>query len=172
MYMYFTTGTRDFMEKLQARHADKGMILMHGGGQSLLLHETDGKKSAFQTPRRYEVVSSAGSLKEEGFFVYNNIPVTDEGRPIFEHRFSTDTGRIESQKGFTAYRLLRPLDSDTYIVMTEWEDAADYDRWKHSRDFKESPQSLDMNAFAGNTTHIFDSASYITTYIAKIDDKE
>jgi len=171
MYMYLTTGTRDFMEKLQERHANKGMILMHGGGQSLLLHETDGK-SVFQTPRRYEVISSAGGLKEEGYFVFNNVPVTDEGKPVFEHRFSLDSGRIESQNGFTAFRLLRPLDSDTYVVMTEWEDASDYDRWKHSQDFKESPQSVDMNAFADNTTHIFSSASYITTYIAKTVNKE
>lgn len=171
MYMYLTTGTRDFMEKLQERHANKGMILMHGGGQSLLLHETDDK-SVFQTPRKYEVVSSAGKLKEEGYFVYNNIPVTDEGRPIFEHRFSTSTGQLESQQGFIAFRLLRPLDSDTYIAITEWQDISDYDRWKHSREFKESPQSLDMKEFAGNTTHIFASASYITTYIAKTDDKE
>lgn len=171
MYMYLTTGTRDFMEKLQERHADKGMILMHGGGQSLLVHETDGK-SVFQTPRRYEVVSSFGKLMEEGYFVFNNIPVTDEGRPVFEHRFSGGGGRIESQQGFIAFRLLRPLDSDTYIVLTEWEDASDFDRWKHSPAFKESHQSTDMKEFAGNTTHIFSSASYITTYIAKTDDKE
>lgn len=171
MYIYLTTGTIDFMEKLQKRHVNEGMILMHGGGRSLLLHETDGK-SVFQAPRRYEVVSSAGKLEEEGYFVYNNIPVTDEGRPVFEHRFSTNTGQIESQKGFIAFRLLRPLDSDTYIVLTEWEDATDYDRWKHSQAFKESPQSLDMKEFADNMTHIFASASYITTYTAKNDDKK
>ncbi|MFS0688552.1 antibiotic biosynthesis monooxygenase [Sporosarcina sp. 179-K 8C2 HS] len=171
MYMYLTTGTRDFMEKLQKRHVNEKMILMHGGGQSLLLHETDGK-SVFQSPRRYEVISSAGSLKEDGYFVYNNVPVTDEGRPVFEHRFSSRDDRIESQKGFIAYRLLRPLDSDTYIVMTEWEEAVDYDRWKHSQVFKSSPLSVDMKEFAGNTTHIFSSASYITTYTAKTDDEE
>jgi heme-degrading monooxygenase HmoA len=166
--MYLTSGTIDFMEKLQKRHANEEMILMHGGGRSLLLHETDGK-SVFLAPRRYEVVSSAGKLKEEGYFVYNNIPVTDEGRPVFEHRFSTNTGKIESEKGFIAFRLLRPLDSDTYIVMTEWDDATDYDRWKNSSAFKESPQSLNMKDFAGNTTHIFASASYITTYTSKKD---
>ena len=89
MYMYFTAGTRDFMEKLQERHANKGMILMHGGGQSLLVHESDRKKSLFQTPRRYEVIGSVGNLAEDGYFVCNNVPVTDEGRPVFEHQFSS-----------------------------------------------------------------------------------
>ncbi|MGN7387168.1 antibiotic biosynthesis monooxygenase family protein [Sporosarcina sp. SAFN-015] len=171
MYMYLTSGTIDFMEKIQQRHSNEEMILMHGGGRSLLVHETEGK-SVFQAPRRYEVVSSAGKLKAEGYFVCNNIPVTDEGRPVFEHRFSTNTGKIESEKGFIAFRLLRPLDSDTYIVMTEWEDPIDYDRWKNSQAFKDSPHSLNMKEFAGNTTHIFASASYLTTYTAKTDTQE
>lgn len=171
MYVYFTTGTRDFMEKLQKRHANEMMVLMHGGGKSLLLHETDGK-SVFQTPRRYEVISSVGELKNEGYFVYTNVPVTDEGKPVFEHRFSTGSDRIENEEGFIAFRLLRPLDSDTYIVMTEWEEVSDYERWKHSPSFKDSPQSVDMNEFAGNTTHIFSSAAYVTTYIAKTEDND
>lgn len=164
MYMYMTTGTRDFMEKLQQRHSDKQMVLMHGSGQSLLIHETESK-SVFQTPRRYEVISSTGSITNKGYFVCNNIPVTDEGRPVFEHRFSSQGEQLETQQGFIAYRLLRPLDSDTYVVMTEWEEASDYDRWKNSPSFKFSHPSPDE--FADNTTHIFSSASYVTTYIAK-----
>lgn len=171
MYMYMTTGTRDFMEKLKERYSDKRMILMHGGGQSLLVHETEAK-SVFQTPRRYEVISSTGELKEEGYFVCNNIPVTDEGRPVFEHRFSSGNSKMGAQSGFIAFRLLRPLDSDTYIVLTEWEAASDFDRWKNSPAFKESHQSSDTKEFADNTTHIFASASYVTTYVAKIEETE
>ena len=37
------------------------MVVMHGEGNSLLLHETEGK-SVFQTPRRYEVIGSSGTL--------------------------------------------------------------------------------------------------------------
>ena len=63
-------------------------------GNSLLLHETAGK-TVFQTPRRYEVIGSSGTLQENGYFVFNNIPVTDEGRPIFEHRFKERAGAID-----------------------------------------------------------------------------
>ena len=62
------------------------MIAMHGTGNSVLLHETDGK-TVFQTPRRYEVINSSGTLQETGFFAFTHIPVTDEERPVFEHRF-------------------------------------------------------------------------------------
>jgi len=170
MYIYMTTGTRDFMGKIKEKHASKQMILMHGSGASLLLHETEGK-SVFQTPRRYEVISSAGNLQDEGYFVCNNIPVSDEGRPVFEHRFSTQAGTIESQPGFVAFRLLRPLDSETYIVMTEWNGPADFDRWKNSSAFKEAHDPEAAREFVDNTTHIFTSASYITTYTAKREDE-
>ncbi|WP_432357427.1 antibiotic biosynthesis monooxygenase family protein [Sporosarcina sp. UB5] len=171
MYMYVTTGTEDFMEQLQKRHANKGLILMKDVNQCLLLHETEGK-SIFQTPRRYEVIATAGELKEEGYFVFHNIPVTDESKPVFEHRFSASDTQIESEQGFLAFRLLRPLGSDTYVIMTEWEAASDYDRWTHSQSFQQSIFSADMNEFARDTTHIFSSAAYISTYVAKIDDDE
>ena len=52
----------------------------------------------------------------------------------------------------------------------EWQEPSDYDRWKNSQAFKESHQSADMKEFANSTTRIFSGASYITTYIAKVDD--
>ena len=53
--------------------------------------------------------------------VLNNIPVTPEGRPLFEARFKNRAGKIENQPGFKALRVLRPKDSDTYIVLTLWD---------------------------------------------------
>ena len=56
------------------------------------------KSRVFQTPRRYEVISSVGKLAEEGYFVCNNVPVTDEGRPVFEHQFSTAATGLKARK--------------------------------------------------------------------------
>ena len=36
-------------------------------------------------------------LQEDGYFVFNNIPVTDEGRPVFEHRFQMRAESIDDQ---------------------------------------------------------------------------
>ena len=80
-------------------------------------------------------------FKISGYFVFNNIPVTDEGRPVFEHRFTERAGAIESELGFIAFRLLRPLDSDTYIVMTEWSESTYYTRWKNSSSFDKAHSS-------------------------------
>lgn len=166
MYMYMTTGTRDFMETIKDKYAHETMLLMHGSGNSLLVHETEAK-SVFQTPRRYEVISSTGQLHEEGFFALKNITVTDEGRPVFEHRYSIMDDNLTAQSGFIAFRLLRPLDSDTYILLTEWEQSSDYDRWQNSAAFAASTHSTNLKQFADNTTHIFSSAPYVTTYVAK-----
>lgn len=160
MNIYMTSGTPDFMESLKNKYVSEGLIAMHGDGNSLLLHETAGK-TVFQTPRRYEIISSTGTLQENGYFVFNNIPVTDEGRPVFEHRFTERAGTIESELGFIAFRLLRPLDSDTYIVLTEWSEITYYTRWKNSTSFGEAHAGVD------NTPHIFSSAPYVTTYMTR-----
>ena len=68
------------------KYPNEAMILIHGEGNSVLIHETE-RKSVFATPRKFEVLDSVNDLEERGFFVFNNIPVTDEGRPVFEHRF-------------------------------------------------------------------------------------
>lgn len=73
----------------------------------MLIHETEGN-SLFHEPRPYEVLDAVGLLGGE-FIVCNNIPVTDEGRPLFEHRFNQRARLIEKEPGFVAIRVLRPL---------------------------------------------------------------
>lgn len=166
MNIYMTSGTPEFMESLKEKYAAESLIAMHGHGNSLLLHETVGK-TVFQTPRRYEVISSSGTLQDNGYFVFNNIPVTDEGRPVFEHRFTELTGAIESELGFIAFRLLRPLDSDTYIVLTEWSDSTHYTRWENSSAFDKAHSSNHAEVGVDTSLHIFSSAPYVTTYTTK-----
>ncbi len=99
MYIYLTSGTGDFLEQVRKKHQNQEMILIHGEGNSVLIHETEGK-SVFATPRKFEVLDSVNNLEERGFFVFNNIPVTDEGRPVFEHRFLNRARVIEDEPGF------------------------------------------------------------------------
>jgi heme oxygenase (mycobilin-producing) len=162
-----TSGTPAFMASLRNKYAKEMMIAMHGKGNSLLLHETAGK-TVFQTPRRYEVIASSGTLEEEGYFVFNNIPVTEEGRPVFEHRFKKLANAFNAEPGFIAFRLLWPLKSDTYIVMTEWSADTYYTMWKNSSSFKDAHFTDLSEVGVDNIQHIFTSASYVTTYTAKV----
>ncbi|MEK3935528.1 antibiotic biosynthesis monooxygenase [Sporosarcina sp. FSL W7-1349] len=170
MNIYMTSGTPEFMEKLREKHAKERMFVMHGQGNTILLHETEGK-SVFQTPRRFEVIGASGELKENGYFALNNINVMDEGRPVFEHHYKTQQNAVDGEPGFLAFRLLRPLDSDTYVLLTEWSEARFYDLWKESKAY-ERIHEIDRARVGTDRPHIFTSAPYTATYTAKMKDEE
>ncbi|WP_040287126.1 antibiotic biosynthesis monooxygenase family protein [Sporosarcina koreensis] len=169
--IYTTRGTVDFMEKVKEKYPDEKMILMNGSGTSLLLHETEGK-TVFQTPHKYEVIAELGQLQDRGFFAMNNVPVSDEGKPVFEDRFKKDYGKMADAAGFTAYRLLRPIGSDTYVILTEWEDAKAFDMWRHTPAFKDAYDTSTMDAHAGPAVHIFTSAPYLSLYSSVSDEED
>lgn len=171
MNLFMTTGTYEFLKKLRDKHATETMVLMQGENTTLLLHETDGK-TIFQTPRRFEVVDGTGKFREKGFFVMNNIPVADEGRPVFEHRFKNRAGAIENEPGYIAFRVLRPVGSDTYVVLTEWESPAFYEKWKESQAFAKAHAKPSEEGPEKPRANIFSGSSYVTTYKAKPEEEQ
>lgn len=160
MNVYITTGTYDFLEKIKTKYSNENMILMQNGQHSLLLHETD-EKSVFEVPRKYEVVDGSGDLVNKGLAVFNNVPVTDEGRPVFEYRFKERIPSITKVPGFQAIRLLRPLKGDTYVGFTLWENEKAYSDWKHSNSYEEA-QKADSEA---EFKSIFSGQAYFTQYV-------
>lgn len=168
MNIYMTTGTIDFMEKVKEKHSGENILLMNGSGHTLLLHETGGK-SVFQTPRKYTVAGSFGELSEPGYFAMDNIAVTDEGKPIFEHRFKQTGEQLQDIPGFIAFRLLRPAGSDTYIILTEWSDKRLYEIWSSTPAHK----ALFTDSFkgaGGHAAHIFASAPYTALYKTPVEE--
>lgn len=170
MNIFLTSGTMDFMESLQKQFDHENMIVMHGSGNSILLHETAGK-TLFQTPHRYEVIGSFGTLQKEGFFALNHIPVTDEGKPIFEHRFQSRADTISAESGLIAFRFLRPINSDTYIVFTQWTEKHHFETWKKSPTYAHVHITDESGVGLDKRPHIFTSAPYLTTYKSKQEEK-
>lgn len=160
----------DFMEALQLKFATDNMIVMHGAGNSILLHETLGP-TRFNSPQTYEVIYSKGTLQEPGFFSFNYMPVTEEGKPIFEHQFKKDAHLIEKEPGFIALRLLKPTHLDTYIVLTEWENTRRFNTWKFSHSYKHILEESATGTNLANTPHLFSSAPYVATYKTKEEDE-
>ncbi|KIL73051.1 antibiotic biosynthesis monooxygenase family protein [Bacillus badius] len=165
MNIFITTGTYNFMKQLQEKHASENIIFMENAEGATLLHETNSKKTLFQSPRKYEVIDASGELADHGFVVCNNIPVTDEGRPIFEYRFKGRARAIENTPGFIAIRVLRPLTSNTYVILTQWQDRESFTNWKDSKEFKQAHETKKPEAGVDNQPHIFSSPSYVTTYM-------
>lgn len=158
MNIYITTGTYDFLKKLKDKQSKETIFLMQNGQTALLLHETSGK-TVFSSPRRYEVVDAKGTIQEKGFVVMNNIPVTDEGRPILEYQLKNNIELIEKAPGLIAIRILRPKKSDTYILLTVWQKESDFLKWKHSKSFDLA--NPEQQKPSGN---MFTAAPYITKY--------
>ncbi|WML51514.1 antibiotic biosynthesis monooxygenase [Neobacillus sp. PS3-12] len=163
MNVYITVGTLGYLKTIKAKNSQESIAIMENDDTALLLHETEGE-TVFKEPRKYEVLDSSGSIGIEGFVIFNNIPVTDEGRPIFEYRFKNRSKQIENEPGFIAIRVLRPLSSNTYIVLTVWENETAFSNWKNSSSFKGAHNKQAEEIGAQPQHQIFSSPSYTTTY--------
>ena len=165
MNVFITNGTFEYLQKIKQAHSNEKMILLGDLDNTLLLHETNGN-TVFKEPRSFEVVDANGDFENANFFVMNHIPVTDEGRPLFEHRFKNRDRLIETQPGFAGIRILRPLSNNTYVIVTFWENEAAFNGWKQSTAFGQSHNksaSL-QDKTGGEQQNIFSAPSYTTKY--------
>ena len=160
MNFYITSGTLSFLKIIQKKHHTAKIILLNNPSESMLLHEGN-EKSFFQSPRTFEVIEQAGELKQEGFFALYHIPVSPEDRPSFEFDLKEATNIIHQQPGMKAFRLLRPVTSTSYIVLTNWMKEQDYARFDQSKIFTNKKlESL------FNTQVLFTGKPYTATYYA------
>lgn len=70
--------------------------------------------------------------------VANRIPVAEGYEEDFEARMATRMGLVESTPGFIRNLVLRPVQADTYIVMTFWADYASFEAWTQSEAFRQA----------------------------------
>ncbi|MFD1017774.1 antibiotic biosynthesis monooxygenase family protein [Thalassobacillus hwangdonensis] len=156
MKVSMTNGTLNYLAKLENKHPEATIFLMQSEDKTLAY--TEGEAQVFEEGRDYEVVDAVGDVKKDGFVVMNNIPVRDEGRPVFEDRFKNRAGGVEKMDGFQAIRILRPVSGNTYIVFTQWRNEQSFENWKNSQSFenahknsgpqhKEKPSFIDGNAY-------------------------
>lgn len=84
--------------------------------------------------------------------VANRIAVTPGYEERFEAGFGTGQGLAE-QTGFIRNLVLRPVQGDTYIVMTFWESRDAFERWTQSDHFRQSHRgNLPPEAYRGRPT--------------------
>ncbi|MCK1992918.1 antibiotic biosynthesis monooxygenase [Peribacillus muralis] len=168
MNVFITSGTYEFMKNKKDKHPNENILLMQNLESAVLLHETTGK-TLFSSPRKYEVVDGKGNLQNHGYVVMNNIPVSEEGQPVFEHRFKNRAGLIENEPGFVALRILRPLNSETYVILTIWEKQADFMK---SDSFQKAQDSGAKAAVTNSSQKLFSGEAYVTQYTLVQDSEE
>lgn len=137
MNSYMTSGTASYLKSLIEQHPDLDIKMMEGADTAVLYYEAENK-NIFESGRSFDQVITSGTISSEGYVVINNIPVTEEGRPVFEDRFKQRQQQVENTPGFQAFRLLRPLSGNTYAAFTQWQSKKAFDAWTESAAFKEA----------------------------------
>jgi len=120
MKLYITSGTYPFMLLLKKKQKKHSLILLQNESDTLLLHETEGK-TVFQTPRSYEVLTGFGDIEQKGYCVMHHIPVDAEDIDVFEFKLKNYPLKKEYFHGLSAFRTLRPIKGNTYIVLSVWD---------------------------------------------------
>ncbi|MBU9673727.1 antibiotic biosynthesis monooxygenase [Planococcus sp. CP5-4] len=141
---------------------DKGWFVLTSGSGAVAINEQQG--SADNQIAAYEVLDQKGRLEDGAFAVFNNIPVTEEGRELFESRFQNRAGLVEKEPGFAAIRILRPLDSDTYVILTMWEDESAFTTWQSSQAYSHAHKKRGTSEGIDKRPNIFPRQSFVTTY--------
>ncbi|MCT2535135.1 antibiotic biosynthesis monooxygenase [Aquibacillus koreensis] len=143
-------------------------LKMEGFEQTIYLYETDRATDEDITgidQKAYEVIDATGTMKAPSFAVFNNIPVTEDGRSQFEKRFLNRARKIEHEPGFVAIRVCRPLHSDTYVVITLWKSQTDYEEWRQSSAYKHAHKKRGTSeGIDQQQPQIFPRPSFVETY--------
>lgn len=158
-HIYTTTGTPEFMQQMKEKFNTDNMHVLYGSSGTLLLHETEGK-TKFQTPRSYEVIASHGQFSEKGYFYFYHIPVSDDGRKIFEHEAVKLIQTASNEPGLFALRVLKPIKADTYLILSQWSGASSYEQWLKHNPVQLEQLSSKQNIFTSNSyTHVYRTKS-------------
>ncbi|PSL45145.1 heme-degrading monooxygenase HmoA [Salsuginibacillus halophilus] len=163
MYFHMLFHRTEKLKNVYETEISKNTALfwLNNHEQSGLFAEASSPEG-FSDSALYEVIDASGPIPETGFAVLNNIPVFEDGRETFEERFKNRAGLIEKEPGFKAIRILRPVHTDTYIVLTLWNDETAYHNWQESSAYKHAHAK--RNTSEGLSLSIFPRPSYVTTY--------
>lgn len=153
-----TNGTLNFLSKLGEQYPKIKFYLMNSNTGGLAYYENK-EKNIFSSGREYDVLVQSGDIQEKGHVVMNNIPITDDDRPVFEDRFKQQQKTMDGTPGYHAFRLLRPKKGNTYVVFTQWESANDFENWKNSDQFAKAHKQQ-----ATKPPAYFPNKPFVTSY--------
>ncbi|MFD1927900.1 antibiotic biosynthesis monooxygenase family protein [Sporosarcina siberiensis] len=161
MKLFKWIGTEEDAQRIVEESMNETIIRLKNQEETLLLKEAED--AGFEYTEAYEILDRTGDL-QDGFAVLNNVPVTEEGRELFEQRFSNRAGLIEEESGFLAIRVLRPLSSDTYVILTIWENEESFTGWQQSQAYNKAHAKRGTDNGIDKRPNIFARPSFVTKY--------
>lgn len=166
MHIHLTFGTLAHLKAMQEDHPTEKLVLFSNEEKTVLIHETEGS-SLVNEGHSYKVLDASGDIDKGHFVVFNNVPVSDDSRTLFEERFKKRAGLVESEEGFCAIRVLRPLDSDTFVILTSWETEKNFTNWQESQAYGTAHAKRGTSEGIDKKPSIFPRPSYVTKYHKK-----
>lgn len=164
MELYKWTGTRDGAIALLASQPTARLAyLTNDQDEAVVLYEAESGP-ALPGAEAYHVLNAVGDINGGFFAVFNNIPVSQEGREIFEQRFQNRAGMVEQEPGFAAIRVLRPLETDTYVILTIWDSEEAFKNWQASQAYGKAHAKRGTAEGIDSRPNIFPRPSFVTTY--------
>lgn len=164
MELYKWTGHRDQGVAMLAAIPNAWVVYLVDGEESTVIFEAEGGTPP-QGFDAYEVLDAVGDINDGYYAVFNNIPVTEEGRELFESRFKNRAGKVENEPGFAAIRVLRPTNSDTYVILTLWKDEKSFTDWQQSESYGHAHAKRGTAEGIDKKPGIFPRPSYVKTYV-------
>ncbi|WP_110929027.1 antibiotic biosynthesis monooxygenase family protein [Bacillus massiliglaciei] len=162
MNIYITTGSYNFLKPKKEKHPKEKILMMQNSQKTLLLHETEGK-TLFSSPRKFEVIESVGDWPENGITAMYHTPVEIDDQSMFELKMKKNIVPVSREAGLIALRFLRPVKSDTYVLLTVWENERSYRDWKSSPSYSEVKFYADSTK-GTSTKPLFSGSAYETEY--------
>lgn len=153
MYTYLTHGSDYYMNRLIDQHQERELLKFNGPEDVILYEETD-QKSVFSTPESFEVVEAIGDLTDDKPLMLRYFQVTDDHRKSAESALTSHDANFYEYEGFQAFRLLRPLRTQSYIAVFQ------FDTVELAEDFKKS--SLYRTLYDNEVTKAYQSADFIS----------
>ena len=162
MKLFITSGAFSYLLNTTKEHPDERLLLLHNNQSSLLLHET-AQDTFFKVPRKHDIIGQSGQLKQEGFVVMYHIPVNAEGQPVFEHAYKQHLIQIQNQPGLYAFRFLKQIGSDSYIILTQWQEENAFKAWQSSTSYI---SVNDLKLPVASAQKLFTGDPYFSKYTA------
>ncbi|MFD1031301.1 antibiotic biosynthesis monooxygenase family protein [Metaplanococcus flavidus] len=163
MQLHKWEGHRDDAMLIMANLPSDRLIYMTNDNEAVLLQESYGG-TTLPVASAYEILNSVGDINNGYFAVFNNIPVSEEKKDLFESRFSNRAGLVEKEPGFAAIRVMRPLNSDTYVILTLWEDEKAFKNWQESEAYNNAHAKRGTEKGIDKQANVFPRPSFVKTY--------
>lgn len=164
MKLYKWLGSRDdAMALLVSQPTARLIFLTNEENEAVVLYETEGGHG-LPGAEAYEILNAVGDLNKGYYAVFNNIPVAEDGRGLFEERFRNRAGKVEQEPGFAAIRVLRPLQTDTYVILTVWDSEEAFKNWQESQAYSKAHAKRGTAEGIDKRPNIFPRPSFVTTY--------